>query len=154
MLVLFSSFSKAQFSEIKKDKLLTLAIMTRIEATNIDGKAFLSVGSKIPLDDRSYVGLKGHFNWWDLPGRKFIVIPELDYIRTTATFEDKNPFIPNLYTGVGISPYAVSPKFGIVFYHFFAVEVGNNFEYNEYKYFPQKVFGFLGELTFFFKNLI
>ena len=147
-LIFLSSFCKAQYGDNEKGHLLMLAIFTRIEMTSIDEKAFLSFGPKIPISEKDYISLRGHFNWWDLPGKKFVVIPEFDYIRTIATFEDGNPVISNLYAGVGITPYAVSPKFGVAFYHLFTAEVGNNFEFNEYKHFSTKGFRFSIGLNF------
>jgi len=107
----------------------------------MNDKSFLSFGPKIPINENNYVSLRGHFNWWDTPERKFIVIPELDYFRKVATFEGDKNMIKYLYAGVGITN-AVSPKFGIVFYHFISAEAGYNFEYEPYKHFSTSGFRF------------
>lgn len=105
-------------------------------------KSFFSFGPKLPIDENNYIGLRGYFNWWDLPGRKFIVIPELDYFRKITSFERERAVATSLYTGVGVSPYAVAPKMGITFYHLFTAELGYNWEFNPYKHFPVKGFRF------------
>ncbi|WP_312078598.1 hypothetical protein [Chryseobacterium sp.] len=140
--VLLCPFFKSQYGSDKDWKIIELILSTRIEATSIDNKAFFSFGPKIPINENNYVSLRGHFNWWDLPDRKFIVIPELDYFRKIATFEDDKNMIKHLYAGAGITPNAISPKFGVNFYYFFTAELGYNFEYRTYKYFPTEGFRF------------
>ncbi|WP_300686328.1 hypothetical protein [Chryseobacterium sp.] len=131
------SFVKAQFEEIKENKGLIILLSTRIEASVMDNKAFLSIGTKLPDGDKNYYSLRGHFNWWDR--RKLLVIPEFDYFRKVVSFRD-GAEVNALYAGAGISPYAVSPKAGINIYHFLSVELGYNFEYNTYKPLPTKGF--------------
>lgn len=140
----------AQIGNSKDWKIIAIILCTRIEATSIDNKAFFSFGPKIPITEKDYVSLRGHFNWWDLPDRKLIVIPELDYVRKIATFDKEKDIISGLYTGVGITPNAVSPKFGVGFYHLISAEVGYNFEFNEYKHFPTKGFRYSLGFNFFF----
>lgn len=111
-LILFCPLFKSQIGGNKNCKIIGLALSTRIEMTAIDNKAFLSFGPKIPIDENNYVSLRGHFNWWDLPDRQFVVIPELDYFRKIATFEGDKNVIKHLYMGAGITPNAVYPKFG------------------------------------------
>jgi len=137
----FSSFVNAQIGNKKDWAIIGSIICTRLELTIMNDKSFLSFGPKIPLNENNYVSLRGHFNWWDTPERKFIVIPELDYFYKVADFKEKS-MITNLYTGAGITPYAVSPKFGIVFYHFISAEAGYNIEYEPYKYFSTSGFRF------------
>ncbi|MGI9652023.1 hypothetical protein [Chryseobacterium sp. RLHN22] len=141
-LLLSSFLFKSQIGSEKDWKIIGLILSTRIEATSIDNKAFFSFGPKIPINENNYVSLRGYFNWWDLPDRKFIVIPELDYFRKVATFEGDKNMIKHLYAGAGITPNTVSPKFGINFYYFFTAELGYNFEYKTYKYFPTEGFRF------------
>lgn len=136
------SLFKGQIEREGELKKFAVILSTRIEATSIDNKSFLSFGPKIPIDDNNYVSLRGHFNWWDLPHRKFIVIPELDYFHKVISFEKDEAVIKSLYAGAGITPNAVSPKFGINFYYFFTAEFGYNIEYNTYKYFPTEGFRF------------
>lgn len=140
-LLLIIGLSKAQQFGNKKDwVIVALIACTRIEITSIDEKAFFSFGTKYPLTDKDYVGLRGHFNWWDLPERQFIVIPELDYFRVIKSFEKDKEIVRRIYLGAGVTPNAVSPKLGINFYYFLTAEVGYNFEYNTYKHFPTKGF--------------
>ncbi|MBP2617989.1 hypothetical protein [Chryseobacterium jejuense] len=136
------SFCKAQIGSDKDWAIIGAILCTRIEATSMGNKAFLSIGPKIPINENNYVSLRGHFNWWDLHGRKFIVIPELDYFRKIASFEKYNPIVTSLYTGSGVSPYTISPKFGVTFYKFFTAEMGYNWEFEKYKHFPMKGFRF------------
>lgn len=136
------SLFKSQMGNDTEMKKLAIILNTRIEATSIDNKAFFSIGSKLPINEKNYVGLRGHFNWWDLPDRKFIVIPELDYFYKIASYEDNKAIIRSLYAGAGITPNAVSPKFGINFYYFFTCELGYNFEYTPYKHFSTEGFRF------------
>lgn len=133
---------KGQIGSEKEMKMLAIILGTRIECTSIDSKAFLSLGSKIPINEKNYVGLRGHFNWWDLPGRKFIVIPELDYFRKIASFEENKPIVTGLYAGAGITPNAVSPKFGVNLYYFLTAELGYNYEFTPYKHFSTEGFRF------------
>jgi hypothetical protein len=136
------SLFKSQVTREGEFKKFAVLLSTRIEATNIDDKAFFSVGPKIPINDNHYISLRGHFNWWDLPGRKFILIPELDYFYKFISYEKNDAVIRSLYAGAGITPNAFSPKFGVNFYYFFTTEFGYNIEYNTYKYFPTKGFRF------------
>jgi len=133
---------KGQIGNDKGWKVVEIIVSTRIEVTSIDDKAFFSFGPKIPIDENNNVSLRGHFNWWDLPDRKFIVIPELDYFHKVLSFKKNKAIIKSLYAGAGITPNAVSPKLGINFYHFFTLESGYNIEYNTYRYFPTKGFRF------------
>lgn len=133
---------KGQVTREGEFKKLAVILSTRIEATGIDGNVFFSFGPKIPINDNNYVSLRGHFNWWDLPDRKFIVIPELDYFHKIISFKKDDAVIRSFYAGAGITPNAVSPKFGINFYYFFTAEFGYNIEYNTYKYFPTEGFRF------------
>ena len=139
-ILFIGTFSKAQSSD--DWKILSIIMGIRLEMTSLDNKAFLSFGPKYPINDKNYLSLRGHFNWWDFPDRKLIVIPELDYIYKVATIESDMALITNLYTGVGISPYAISPKAGINFYNLFSAEFGNNFEFNPYRHFSTKGFRF------------
>lgn len=138
------SLSKGQIGKDEDLKKLMMILATRIECTSIDNKAFFSFGPKIPIGENSnhWIILRGHFNWWDLEGRKFIVIPELDYFYKIASFEKNKNVIRGLYIGAGITPNAVSPKLGINFYYFFTAELGYNFEYKQYKQFPTEGFRF------------
>ncbi|UTX50681.1 hypothetical protein [Chryseobacterium sp. MA9] len=135
--IFLCGFLQAQFEEIKEKKWLVILLSTRIEGTSMDNKAFLSIGTKLTDGDKNYYSLRGHFNWWD--ERKLLVIPEFDYFRKVVSFRD-DAEVSSLYAGAGVSPYAVSPKAGISFYHFFCAEFGYNFEYNTYKPFPIKGF--------------
>ena len=87
MMISSLSFSQEIYSG-KTDKLLDLIIPTRIELTSMDEKAYLSFGPKFVINEKNYIGLRGHFNWWDADGRKFILIPELDYIYRMYKFEE------------------------------------------------------------------
>ncbi|CAI8739285.1 hypothetical protein [Chryseobacterium sp. IT-36CA2] len=136
--VFLCGFLQAQFEEIKEKRGLAMLLCTRIEGTSMDRKTFLSIGTKL-TDGYNYYSLRGHFNWWD--ERKLLVIPEFDYFRKVVSFRD-GAEVSSLYAGAGISPYAVSPKAGINFYHFFCAEFGYNFEYNTYKPFPIEGFRF------------
>lgn len=138
----FFSLFKCQVGSSKDWMIVGIILSTRLEATSIDNKAFFSFGPKIPINENNYVSLRGHFNWWDLPKRKFIVIPELDYFRKIASSSESKAIITNFYLGAGITPNAISPKFGINFYSFFSTEFGYNFEYNTYKHFPTNGFRF------------
>jgi len=142
MVMIFSSSFKSQIGNEKDWKIIGVIISTRIEATSIDDKVFFSFGPKIPINENNFVSLRGHFNWWDLPDRKFIVIPELDYFRKIATFKGDKNMIKHLYAGAGITPNAISPKLGVNFYYFFTAELGYNFEYTTYKHFPTEGFRF------------
>lgn len=135
------SFVNAQIGSQKDWAIIGAIICTRLELTVMNEKSFLSFGPKIPLNENNYVSLRGHFNWWDTPERRFIIIPELDYFYKIADFKEKS-IITNLYTGAGITPNAMSPKFGIVFYHFFSTEAGYNYEYRPYKHFSTAGFRF------------
>lgn len=142
LLIFIAVFSlvKSQLGGTKEQwTLITLLAGTRIELTSIDQKGFLSFGTKLPINEKNYIGIKGHFNWWDLPGRKFIVIPELDYFRKVTSFKDDS-IITSIYAGTGLNPYSVSPKLGTSFYHIFSVELGYDIEYNSYKHFPMRGF--------------
>lgn len=138
--VFFSISLKSQLGNEKDWKIVGIIMCTRLEATSIDNKAFLSLGPKIPINENNYVSLRGHFNWRDVPGRKFIVIPELDYFRKIGSFSDDS--ITNLYLGAGITPNTVSPKVGVNFIHLFSAEFGYNFEYDTYKHFATEGFRF------------
>ncbi|MCW3159913.1 hypothetical protein [Chryseobacterium oryctis] len=139
--VLFCSLFKAQIGRDKEWESAILILSTRIECTSFDNKGFLSIGMKIPSENgKNYYSLRGHFNWWDLPERKFIVIPELDYFHKIKSFEGQKAVIRSLYLGAGITPNAVSPKFGINFYYFFTAELGYNYEFTPYKHFSTKGF--------------
>lgn len=146
----FSLFINAQQIGSSKDwKIIAIILCTRIEGTSIDNKAFFSFGPKIPITEKDYISLRGHFNWWDLPNRKFVVIPELDYVRKIATFDKEKNIVSVLFTGVGITPNAVSPKFGVSFFYLVSAEVGYNFEFNEYKHFPTEGFRYSIGFNFF-----
>lgn len=142
--LLFISLSlfKGQIGNDEEMKKLAIILNTRIEMTSIDKKVFLSVGPKIPINENNYLSVRGHFNWWDLPGRKFTVIPELDYFHKIISFKDDQSIIKSLYAGAGITPYAVTPKLGVNFYYFFTAELGYGHEFNTYKYFPTGGFRF------------
>lgn len=146
-LLLFSSFN-GQIGNDEELKKIAIILNTRIELTSIDNKAFFSFGSKIPINETNYVSLRGHFNWWDLPKRKFIVIPELDYFNKIASYEKDKAIIRSLYVGAGITPNAVSPKFGVNFYHLFTAELGYNYEFRPYKYFSTEGFRFSVGINF------
>ncbi|MBE4947588.1 hypothetical protein [Chryseobacterium culicis] len=130
-------FLKAQYEEVKEKKWLVILLSTRIEGTVMNRTTFLSIGTKLTDGDKNYYSLRGHFNWWD--ERKLLVIPEFDYFRKVVSSKD-GALLSAVYVGTGVSPYAVSPKIGINFYHFFSLELGYNFEYNAYKPFPIKGF--------------
>lgn len=85
----FCSFVNAQIGNKKDWAIIGSIICTRLELTIMNDKSFLSFGPKIPLNENNYVSLRGHFNWWDTPERKFIVIPELDYFYKIADFKEK-----------------------------------------------------------------
>lgn len=139
ILILICSFYKAQIGSSKDWEKIAIILCTRIEGTMIDDKAFFSVGTKIPFDDTNYISLRGHFNWWDTPERKFTVIPELDYIRKVASFDDDG-VINSLYAAGGISLNYISPKAGLTIYHFLTFEFGYNFEYHQNKYYDTRGF--------------
>ena len=136
------ALSYAQIGSKKDWAIVGAIISTRLELTVMNEQSYASFGPKIPINDHHYVSLRGHFNWWDTPGRKLIVIPELDYLYKVASFEKNKPIITNLYAAAGLSPYAIAPKFGVNFYHFISAEAGHNFEYNPYKYFSTEGFRF------------
>lgn len=138
------SLSKGQIGNHEDLKKLITILATRIEATSMDNRAFFSLGPKIPIDKKlnHWIGLRGHFNWWDLKDRKFIIIPELDYFYKIVSFEKNKDIIKGFYLGAGITPNAVSPKLGVNFYYFFTAEVGYNLEYKKYKHFPTEGFRF------------
>lgn len=140
--VFFSISLKSQLGNEKDWKILGIILSTRLEATSVGNKAFVSFGPKIPINENNYVSLRGHFNWWDARGRKFTVIPELDYFRKIASFDGSKTIVTNLYLGGGLTPNAVSPKFGVNFYSLFTAELGYNFEYNTYRHFPTEGFRF------------
>ena len=152
LLAIFIGFSLSinaqQLGSSKDWKIVAIILCTRIEGTSIDNKAFLSFGPKIPITEKDYISLRGHFNWWDLPNRKFIVIPELDYVRKISSFDMEKNIITGFYTGVGITPNAVSPKFGVNFFSFFTTELGYNLEFAEYKHFPTEGFRFSVGINF------
>ena len=139
---LFIGFSNAQIGNQKDWTIIAAIIATRLELTVMDDKSFMSFGPKIPINDKHYVSLRGHFNWWDTPDRKLVVIPELDYLYKVASFEKNKAIITNLYTAAGVSPNAISPKVGINFCHFLSAEAGYNFEYNAPKHFSTEGFRF------------
>lgn len=144
------SLLKSQYGSGKDWLVVGIILCTRIEFTSIDNKAFVSFGPKIPINENHYVSLRSHFNWWDLSGRKFIVIPELDYMYKYASFDKYKDILNHIYVGAGVTPNAVSPKFGLNFYHLFSAEFGYNFEYNTYKFFSTKGFRFSTGINFIF----
>lgn len=148
IIMLLCPFFKAQYGSDKDWKIIGIIISTRIEATSMDNKAFFSFGPKIPINENNYVSLRAHFNWWDLPDRKLIVIPELDYFHKIASFEGDKNVIKHLYAGAGITPNAVLPKFGVNFFYLFSAELGYNFEYKTYKHFPTEGFRFSFGINF------
>lgn len=144
------SFFKGQIGNERDWKIVAIIVSTRIEATCIDKKVFFSFGPKIPVNENNFVSLRGHFNWWDLPDRKLIVIPELDYLHKVASFEKDRAVITNLYLGAGITPNAVSPKFGINLYYLFTIELGYNYEFDTYKHFSTQGFRFSSGINIIF----
>ncbi|MFC6269076.1 hypothetical protein [Frigoriflavimonas asaccharolytica] len=139
--MMITSFAFAQKPDVKNDdEILDLLIPTRIELTIFDDKSYFSVGPKYALNEKNYIGLRGHFNWWDADGSKLIVVPELDYIYRISTYDASKSMITSLQTGVGITPNAISPKIGFTFYHFLTAELGNNFQFKEYENFTTKGF--------------
>ncbi|SDQ34231.1 hypothetical protein SAMN05421664_1231 [Chryseobacterium soldanellicola] len=132
------------FNNSQPNKLAQTALLTRIELTGLRDKAFLSLGTKIPIDEWNYVGVRGHFNWWDESSRKFFIIPELEYIRkiTSYPMEAHRTIVTGIYASGGISPNFVSLKLGIVCYHFLSIEAGYNFNFKEHSHFQTKGFRF------------
>lgn len=125
-------FSKAQLGDSKSWTPVAILMCTRVEGTIIHDNAYFTLGTKIPFNEKNYISLRGHFNWWDAENRKFTVIPELDYIRNVKKFSD-DAGLSNIYVSGGISPNYVSPKVGINLYHIFGAEIGYNFNFRENK---------------------
>ena len=150
-------FSKGQ--TIRNDsipsKLLQTILMTRIELTDLNNKTFLSIGTKIPIDRNNYIGVRGHFNWWDESNRKFLVIPELEYIRKITSYPMivHKTIVTDFYASGGISLNSISPKLGIICYRFFSIEIGYNFDFKDYSYFQTKGFRFSVGINIFKDDL-
>ncbi len=143
------SFFNAQIGNRKDWAIIATILATRMEVTVMNGKSFASFGPKIPVDEKNYVSVRGHFNWWDVQNRKLIIIPELDYLYRINEFKRKK-FISNLYTGAGISPNTFAPKFGLVIYNFLSVEAGYNLEFKPYRHFSTEGFRLSFGLNFIY----
>lgn len=125
-------FSKAQLGDSKAWAAVAILMCTRAEGTIINDNAYFTLGTKVLFNEKNYIGLRGHFNWWDTENRKLTVIPEIEYLRNVKKF-NADASLTNMYVSGGVSPNFVSPKIGVNLYNIFGAEIGYNFNFRENK---------------------